>query len=69
MMCGPMAKERSKSGHQQKHRQHSNWLVCRTRPRGISEKMEGPGMRNEKNSLDKVNALMITGNGKTDKQV
>jgi hypothetical protein len=31
--------------------------------------MEGPGMRNEKTSLDKVNALMIIENGKTDKQV
>lgn len=64
-----MAKERSEPGHQQKHREHSHWLVYSTRAGGICAKMEGLGMRNGKNSLDRVNALMITENGETDKQV
>lgn len=48
MIWGSMAKARRESGHHQKHRQHSHWLVCSTGAGGIFAKMEGLGMRNEK---------------------
>lgn len=68
-MCAAQWQRREASQATNRNIVSTLWLVCSTRARGISAKMEGLGMRNEKNSLDKVNALMITGNGETDKQV